>query len=113
MNQINELVVLGVLFAVLVLKPTHVDAYIKSHLGRLLMIAALLYLTLRNYIYGVVALVLIVLTHETRVVEGNENMNSSNDKEDSDSDEADKDDSTNDDTGADDEDAAELGGNKV
>lgn len=80
MNQITELVVLGILLAVLVLKPRNVTAYIKSHLGRLVMVAILIYLTMRNYLYGVIALALIVLIHEMRVIEGNENMTDSAEK---------------------------------
>lgn len=80
MNQVTELVVLGILLAVLVLKPRNVSAYIKTHLGRLVMVAVLIYLTMRNYLYGVVALALIVLIHEMRVVEGNENMKDSEEK---------------------------------
>lgn len=82
MNQVTELVVLGILLAVLVLKPTNVTAYIKTHVGRLVMVAVLIYLTMRNYLYGLVALSLIVLIHEMRVVEGNENMKDGNGKKD-------------------------------
>jgi hypothetical protein len=102
MNQINEIVVVCILLAILVLKPAHVAAYISSHLGRLLMVATLVYLTMRSYLYGVIALALIVLVHEMRVVEGNENMkpttkkdDNQDDNQDDDQDDTDGDDETN------------------
>lgn len=109
MNQINEIVVLCILLAVLVLKPAHVGAYISSHLGRLVMVAALVYLTMRNYLYGVIALAIVILTHEMRVVEGNENMKPTNKKDDDqdESDETDNDDVADNDT-AEDADDTEL-----
>lgn len=100
MNQVYEIIVLVVLLTILVLKPTNVVAYIKTHLGRLMMVAALIYLTLRNYLYGVIALAVIVLTHEMRIVEGNENMGDAKkslENTDDDEDEDDKDDEDDDD----------------
>jgi hypothetical protein len=96
MNQVNEIVVVCILLAILVLKPAHVAAYISSHLGRLVMVAALVYLTMRSYLYGVIALALIVLVHEMRVVEGNENMKPVTKKDDDqdETDETDGDDET-------------------
>lgn len=88
MNQINELIVLSILLAILVLKPSNVLAYIQTHLGRLVMVAVLVFLTLKNYMYGVIALALIVVFHEMTVTEGLENM----DKEESDDDVDDDDD---------------------
>jgi ABC-type siderophore export system fused ATPase/permease subunit len=97
MNQVNEIVVVCILLSILVLKPAHVAAYISSHLGRLLMVATLVYLTMRSYLYGVIALALIVLVHEMRVVEGNENMKPTtkkDDDQDDDQDDTDGDDET-------------------
>jgi len=77
MNQRNELIVLIVLLLILLLKPNHVMTYIKTHLGRLIMVGGLAYLALKNYIYGIAALGFIILIHEMRVVEGNQNMSDS------------------------------------
>jgi hypothetical protein len=74
MNQIVEITILSLLLLVLLLKPSNVANYIKTHIGRILMASLLVYLTLRNYIYGVVALAIIVLVHEMNIVEGNTNM---------------------------------------
>lgn len=75
MNQINELIVLSVLLAILILKPSNVLAYIQTHLGRIIMVGVLVYLALKNYAYGVIALALIVVFHEMNVTESLENMN--------------------------------------
>jgi uncharacterized membrane protein YukC len=107
MNQAYEIIVLIILLTILVLKPNNVTAYIKTHLGRLMMVSALIYLTLRNYLYGIIALAIIVLSHEMRIVEGNENMGDAKkllNRDDEDNDDNDEDDNDEDDNDEDDND---------
>lgn len=106
MIQVVEIIVLTLLIVAL-----KYNVYIKTHIGRLIMVITLVYLTMRNYLYGVVALAMIILVHEINIVEGNTNMDekkqSVNGKKDShedeDEDENHKDD-TKDDTKDEDED---------
>lgn len=93
MNQVVEVMILGFLLAILILKPHNAADYIKTHIGRLIMVGVLVFLTMRNYLYGVIALAMIVLIHEMRMVEGNTTMaaskNENNDDEDDDEDDED------------------------
>lgn len=105
MIQVVEIIVLTLLIVAL-----KYNVYIKTHIGRLIMVITLVYLTMRNYLYGVVALAMIILVHEMNIVEGNTNMDekkqSVNGKKDSHEDE-DEDENHKDDTKDEDEDEDE------
>lgn len=99
MNQVVEVMILGFLLAILILKPHNAAEYIKTHIGRLIMVGVLVFLTMRNYLYGVIALAMIVLIHEMRMVEGNTTMAASKneDNDDDDDDDEDEDEDNDDD----------------